>query len=124
MHSECHINRAQHKCYCSLFVFLCGLPCSLTPTRKQQLIDWIYAQQIQPDPTTGAVKQCGFRGGSSIGVPYNSPSSHSEFPYDDAHIAQTYSALCCLKILGDDLGRVNKRAVIGALKYLQQEDGR
>merc|ERR1711964_378054 len=43
--------------------------------------------------------------------------------YDDAHIAMTYTALCCLRILGDDFSRVNRRAIIGALKHLQQPDG-
>ena len=36
----------------------------------------------------------------------------------------TYSALTCLLILGDDLSRVNRRAVIEGLKSLQNEDGR
>jgi geranylgeranyl transferase type-1 subunit beta len=35
----------------------------------------------------------------------------------------TYTALTTLRILGDDLSRVNKKAVIGGLKYLQQKNG-
>jgi geranylgeranyl transferase type-1 subunit beta len=35
----------------------------------------------------------------------------------------TYTALCNLRILGDDLSRVNRRALIGALSSLQQADG-
>jgi len=36
----------------------------------------------------------------------------------------TYTALCCLRILGDtSFSRVNRRAVVRALKGLQQEDG-
>lgn len=36
----------------------------------------------------------------------------------------TYVALACLLILGDDLSRVDKQAVIESLKYLQMDDGR
>lgn len=42
---------------------------------------------------------------------------------DDGHIAMTYSALCLLVILGDDLSRVNRKAILGSLRKLQQEDG-
>lgn len=43
--------------------------------------------------------------------------------YNGAHIAMTYAALSLLKILGDDLSRVHKKYVIGALKELQLDDG-
>jgi len=42
---------------------------------------------------------------------------------DDGHLAMTYSALCVLVILGDDLSRVNRKAVVRALKKLQTSDG-
>lgn len=35
----------------------------------------------------------------------------------------TYTALCILLMLEDDLARVNKRAIISALRHLQQPDG-
>jgi len=35
----------------------------------------------------------------------------------------TYTALCCLAILGDDLSRVNRAAIIGSLRFLQNEAG-
>lgn len=44
--------------------------------------------------------------------------------YDCSHIAMTYTALASLLILGDDLSRVNRPAVIEALKALQLPDGR
>ena len=44
--------------------------------------------------------------------------------YDCSHIAMTYTALSSLLILGDDLSRVNRPAVIEALKALQLPDGR
>ena len=36
----------------------------------------------------------------------------------------TYTALATLLILGDDLSRVNRRAIITTLRKLQLEDGR
>ena len=44
--------------------------------------------------------------------------------YDCSHIAMTYTALASLVILGDDLSRVNRPAVIEGLKALQLPDGR
>ena len=43
---------------------------------------------------------------------------------DSGHIAMTYTAIASLLILGDDLSRVNKTAVLTALRSLQQDDGR
>lgn len=45
-------------------------------------------------------------------------------PYDSGHVAMTYTGLCSLLILGDDLSRVNKRACLAGLRALQLEDGR
>jgi len=45
-------------------------------------------------------------------------------PYDASNLAMTYTALICLIILGDDLSRVNKKAIIESIAQLQQEDGR
>lgn len=44
--------------------------------------------------------------------------------YDSGHIAMTYTALLSLLILGDDLSRVNVRAVVAGLHKLQLSDGR
>lgn len=35
----------------------------------------------------------------------------------------TYTALCVLRILGDDFSRLRRRAIIDALRHLQEEDG-
>lgn len=45
-------------------------------------------------------------------------------PYDSGHIAMTYTALCSLLILGDDLSLVNKEACLAGLRALQLQDGR
>ena len=44
--------------------------------------------------------------------------------YEDGHIAMTYTALCCLLILGDDLSRVNREAIIAGLRSVQLNNGR
>jgi prenyltransferase beta subunit len=48
----------------------------------------------------------------------------SPIPHDCGHIAMTYTALLTLLILGDDLSRVNKSAILAGLRQLQLEDGR
>ena len=40
------------------------------------------------------------------------------------HVAMTYTALASLLILGDDLSRVNKAAILEGLRALQLPDGR
>ena len=35
----------------------------------------------------------------------------------------TYTALATLLILGDDLSRINKEAVLAGVRHLQQDDG-
>jgi geranylgeranyl transferase type-1 subunit beta len=44
--------------------------------------------------------------------------------YECGHLAMTYTGLASLVILGDDLSRVNRTAIIEGVKALQQEDGR
>ena len=104
----------------------------------KEIIEWIYAQQVLPPPVSGGsgavgseqpdYSRCGFRGGSSLGVPHDPHRSQGLDPsmwgHDQAHIAMTYTALCCLRILGDtSFSRVDRRACIGALRFLQQDDG-
>ncbi len=42
---------------------------------KADMVDWIYAQQILPNKSHSNLYQCGFRGGSFIGAPYQPTSS-------------------------------------------------
>ena len=48
----------------------------------------------------------------------------NRYPFDCSHITMTYTALACLLILGDDLSRVNKMAVLRGIRALQQTNGR
>ena len=61
-----------------LFFGVCGLDIlnSLDVIRsyeREQIIEWIYAQQVLPDSTGETTETyCGFRGGSFLGVPFDS----------------------------------------------------
>jgi len=77
---------------------------------KQQLIDWVYSQQVF---TPGAE---GFKPNGSFGGLENTK-------WDYSTLASTYSALCILLVLGDDLSRVNKGLVVSSIASLQKSDG-
>lgn len=64
-------------------------------------------------------------GGGDV-VPAKSGASITKncFLYDSAHISQTYVALCSLLILGDDLSRIDRRAVLEGIRCNQLSDGR
>ena len=75
-------------------------------------------------------KHVGFKGGTFLGGTFQTAKSANEgqcyegWIYDHGHIAMTYTALCTLSALGDDLGRCEKVGIIKAIKNLQLEDGR
>lgn len=71
----------------------------------QPFIHWIYSLQA---PT----------GGFRVG-----PCLAGFGKYDYATLASTYSALCLLQILGDDLANVDRVAMAEFLKDCQREDG-
>ncbi|EFC45377.1 predicted protein [Naegleria gruberi] len=103
---------------------------ALNDERKKEIIEWVYSNQIGPDQNESNLEKCGFRGGNFIGLPigcyeccHEHPLSENQIRYDVGHIAMTYTALAILRILGDDFSRVNKKSIIGALKYLQDKNG-
>ncbi|KAI8914412.1 protein geranylgeranyltransferase-like protein type I beta subunit [Gorgonomyces haynaldii] len=103
-------------CVCSLDLLSLEIP------NKQSIIDWVYSQQIHPsDQYPASSGRCGFRGGPFMGNKYQD-TTVSHF-YDASHVTMTYTALCILLILGDDLSRVNKPAILESLKMLQQDSG-
>eukprot|EP00117_Sycon_ciliatum_P019351 scpid54811/ scgid17568/ Geranylgeranyl transferase type-1 subunit beta; Geranylgeranyl transferase type I subunit beta; Type I protein geranyl-geranyltransferase subunit beta len=96
-------------------------------TERQQLIDWIYSYQVLPDKDepSSNFRQCGFRGSSANGVPFNTSQADQSDGcwYDCSHIAATYASLAMLVILGDDLSRVNRQAVLAGVGAQQLKDG-
>ncbi|KAL5969185.1 Geranylgeranyl transferase type-1 subunit beta, partial [Taenia solium] len=92
----------------------------------QHFINFIYAHQILPSNEYNTAR-CGFRGSSFIGVPLNlgvnNSSKYPPLPYDSCHVTMNYSALVSLLVLGDDLERVNRQAVIDGIKALRSVNG-
>ncbi|CAB3411276.1 unnamed protein product [Caenorhabditis bovis] len=58
-----------------------------------------------------------------IPIPMEGSYSCDESDYDAANLAQTYSALLTLTILGDDLSRVNRTAILESVKRAQRKCG-
>ncbi|KAI8350360.1 geranylgeranyltransferase type I beta-subunit-like protein [Choanephora cucurbitarum] len=99
---------------------------NVSDENKRDWIEWIYAQQVLPtgqDPDPNEA-MCGFRGSSWSGRPFDPHTTTLEFQhYDSSHIANTYTALLNLLLLGDDLSRVNRKAIVRTLSLLQSDDG-
>ena len=97
---------------------------------KHSIIEWIYDLQIaQPnepppqDATLAPISHVGFLGGTFLGPKPKMIDKKGHYDYHQGHIAMTYTALCTLKTLGDDLSRVDKFGILAALATLQQNDG-
>ncbi|XP_074649953.1 geranylgeranyl transferase type-1 subunit beta-like [Tubulanus polymorphus] len=91
---------------------------------KEEIIEWIYSLQVLPDEGGKNMNKCGFRASNMIGCSYEPEKTRSDqCIYDGSHIAMTYTALASLIILGDDLSRVNKPAIIQGVRSLQMSDG-
>lgn len=79
---------------------------------RESIINWIYRLQVVGSETGG------FQGSSTLITPNNENGA-----YQWGYIACTYSALASLVILGDDLSRVDKEAVLKGLRNLQLPNG-
>ena len=94
------------------------------------IIEWIYAMQVlAPDDDDSQYEaHAGFKGGSFLGGAFGAAEEDNETysswqEFNQGHIAMTYTALCTLRALGDDLSRVRKDAIVRGLKHLQLPDG-
>ncbi|TMS03167.1 Geranylgeranyl transferase type-1 subunit beta [Larimichthys crocea] len=121
-----------------IFFALSGLDVldALDVIDRNLMIEWIYSLQVLPteDRSCGTlqkvntkhetefetVNQSCFLAPVSLDVCLGPGVLH---PYDSGHVAMTYTGLCSLLILGDDLSRVNKQACLAGLRALQLEDG-
>ncbi|XP_068422727.1 geranylgeranyl transferase type-1 subunit beta [Clinocottus analis] len=108
-----------------IFFALSGLDMldALDVIDRNTMIEWIYSLQVLPTEDQANLSRCGFRGSSHIGIPYSTKGPGVLHPYDSGHVAMTYTGLCSLLILGDDLSRVNKQACLAGLRALQLDDG-
>lgn len=80
----------------------------LSEEDKMNAIDWIYRLQVTKSKP-------GFQASLAI------PKEASE--YQCGHLAMTYMGLVTLLILGDDLSRVDRSAIIEGLRLCQNSDG-
>lgn len=93
---------------------------------RDAIIDFVYSLQVLPDKSQDPpnMARCGFRGSPLIGCPWNPKCEDTPaLKHDYAHIANTYVALCILKMLGDDLSRVNREGIMAGLRAIQGSDG-
>lgn len=93
---------------------------SLVSYFLEEVVDFIFVIEYNTE-------RCGFRGSSFIGASLNfdanNSSKYSPLPYDSCHVTMDYSALVSLLVLGDDLERVNRQAVIDGIRALQSVNG-
>eukprot|EP00826_Nyctotherus_ovalis_P002642 TRINITY_DN10532_c0_g1_i3.p1 TRINITY_DN10532_c0_g1~~TRINITY_DN10532_c0_g1_i3.p1 ORF type:complete len:212 (+),score=54.26 TRINITY_DN10532_c0_g1_i3:113-748(+) len=91
------------------------------PFTKQQIINWVYEFQVPVLEGDKEHERCyGFRGG--LHLPFTPSTAGELYANDMGHIANTYCALAILKVCGDDFSRVNKKAILNALKYYQDPE--
>ncbi|GAB5588143.1 geranylgeranyl transferase type-1 subunit beta [Umbelopsis nana] len=126
-YTETETNRMTLAFFCLGSLSLLGQLDTVLPEQdKKDWIEWIYAQQVLSDPDEPSRNDyhCGFKGSSWAGHPFDSKAESTKYDaYDAASIPNTYTALANLLLLGDDLSRVNTKAITTTLKKLQQEDG-
>lgn len=79
----------------------------LTPARREELIDWVYSQQVVITDNNG--NGCGGFIGSGFCGSMETPDKITK--YHQAHLSMTYCALLILTILGDDLSRVDRVSI-------------
>lgn len=95
---------------------------TLTDEYKNNIINWIYRlQTVDDEGNTNKFYDetiliflfpdlvCGFQGSSFVNTIDNRGKRGQ---YKWGHLASTYSALCSLLALGDDLSRVNRSGII------------
>jgi len=109
---------------------------ALVEKQKHDIINWIYQFQIITDQTENGLERCGFRGSLAATQSLDSHpnrnngenhifcGSKSNHILDTSHITMTYSAINTLLILGDDLGRLDKKGILAGIKALQLDNGR
>jgi geranylgeranyl transferase type-1 subunit beta len=119
---------------------------------RQQIIDWIYSlfvsfhvPPVSPQNTKDNIHVAGFVGGTYLGPAFynqdqqpstihscwkdttttSTPTPTATLAFQHVHIAMTYTALCTLAALGDDLSRIEskRKEIISSLACMQQDDG-
>lgn len=93
----------------------------LSNEMKTNIIEWIYGLEIIP--INGDRWNCGgFQGCSTLNVK-NSKDTCGTKNYKWGHLAMTYTGIAILVTLGDDLSRLNRKAIIEGVAACQLKDG-
>lgn len=87
-----------------------------------KVIDYIYHWHLQRIAPSSTGRE-GFMGGSYLAEPPSNSVGEVQRKVFYAHIANTYSALNTLVILGDPLERIDRQGILEAVAILQKEDG-
>ncbi|KAJ1919252.1 geranylgeranyl transferase type-1 subunit beta [Mycoemilia scoparia] len=119
---------------------LSQLETALSKDERNEIIEWIYEQQVVPGNIDNTNNQesnkgyCGFRGGPLIST-ITPLLKHADADQakcglnttantaNCANLAATYSALATLAMLGDDFSRVNRKGIVETLRTLQKPNG-
>lgn len=107
------------------FFAVCGLDVLdrlhlLSDEMRKEIVDWVYSYQIVPshtEPKTG-----GFVGSSTLNI-VNTAEKCGIQRYKWGHLAMTYTGIAILVTLGDDLSRLNRRAIVEGVAAVQRPDG-
>lgn len=108
------------------FFAVCGLDVLkrldlLSDETKKEIIDWVYSYQIVPSQPDGP-KTGGFVGSSTLNIA-NSDENCGTNKYKWGHLAMTYTGIAILVTLGDDLSRLNRKAIVEGVAAVQRPDG-
>jgi len=89
------------------------------------LVDWIYSLQVPSSKNNPDCLNVGFMTGPWMGYPFDPSGTRIPEPtrYLRTHLTGTCNSLLCLKLLGDDFSRVDRKGVIAGLKHHQQPNG-
>lgn len=92
----------------------------LSDSFRTDIINWIYSLQVVPKP--GARPCGGIQGSSTLNV-LNPPECCGLEAYRWGHLAITYTGIAVLVALGDDLSRLDRRAIVEGVAAVQRPDG-
>ena len=93
----------------------------LSADQRSNIVNWIYRHQVTP--SEDAPVQCGgFLGSSTLNIKDYLDVNAAE-AYQWGHLAMTYTAIAILLSLGDDLSRLDRKAIIRGVAATQQADG-
>ena len=92
----------------------------LSESFRKDIINWIYSLQVIPKP--GAVNCGGIQGSSTLNIS-NPPHDCGLEIYKWGHLAITYTGIATLLALGDDLSRLDRKAIVEGVAAVQRKDG-